>query len=246
VSRQAPTPGLRSRPVVGAGWYADPVVDGNERWWDGSTWSEHVRPYASPAPAPAAAPAGLPTVRLSWKALDIAGDARAISFRGTTYPLAEVDRVAYKATRHSINGAYMGTMFQFRLSRPGASGQFALDGGSRDTNIDAFRACWNGCVDLVEAVVCPRLAAQDIARVAAGGTVTYGGIVVGAEGVRAKRPLAKVIPWQEVTGTETNAVGALRVLTRRDGKGDKAKLWAGVDTWNTVLLPRLVRHFTGA
>lgn len=26
------------------GWYADPTRPGQVRWWDGSAWSDHVRP----------------------------------------------------------------------------------------------------------------------------------------------------------------------------------------------------------
>lgn len=28
-----------------AGWYPDPTSDSNIRWWDGSTWTEHVQPH---------------------------------------------------------------------------------------------------------------------------------------------------------------------------------------------------------
>src|SRR3954451_79068 len=41
-----------------AGWYHDPAVqDGTRlRWWDGASWSEHIRPVAAPPafPAPSA------------------------------------------------------------------------------------------------------------------------------------------------------------------------------------------------
>jgi hypothetical protein len=44
-----------------AGWYHDPAVaDGSRlRWWSGTAWSEHTRPFAAappPSPTPAAAP----------------------------------------------------------------------------------------------------------------------------------------------------------------------------------------------
>lgn len=45
-------------PTVPAGWYPQP--DGNQRYWDGSAWTEHVagnaalKPHGSIAPAPAA------------------------------------------------------------------------------------------------------------------------------------------------------------------------------------------------
>ncbi|HVE68752.1 MAG TPA: DUF2510 domain-containing protein [Solirubrobacteraceae bacterium] len=33
------------------GWYPDPGASGGQRWWDGTTWTEHVH-----AAAPTAAP----------------------------------------------------------------------------------------------------------------------------------------------------------------------------------------------
>ena len=31
-----------------ANWYADPQAVGQERWWDGQAWTDHVRPAAAP------------------------------------------------------------------------------------------------------------------------------------------------------------------------------------------------------
>lgn len=36
-----------------AGWYADPNVPGQQRYWDGTTWTEHVH---QPSPAPTLPP----------------------------------------------------------------------------------------------------------------------------------------------------------------------------------------------
>ena len=33
-----------------AGWYPDPQGAGGQRWWDGTTWTEHVHPPAGAAP----------------------------------------------------------------------------------------------------------------------------------------------------------------------------------------------------
>lgn len=37
---------------VPAGWYPDPSNPGVDRWWDGATWTMHVRPGAAPSHAP--------------------------------------------------------------------------------------------------------------------------------------------------------------------------------------------------
>jgi hypothetical protein len=180
------------------------------------------------------------------RALEVVGDRRAISFRGQTYPLAEIDRVAYRATRKRLNGAYMGTLFHVRVATPAAKGEFILDDGSRDRRLDEFHAAWQGLVDLLEAEVVPRLAAAHAATIAGGGTVTYGGIVAGPAGVKAKLPLASTIPWAAVAGTTLDAVGSLQIVVHRDGREPKAKLRSGLDQWNTVVLPRVVDRFTSA
>ncbi|OJV80247.1 MAG: hypothetical protein BGO37_02360 [Cellulomonas sp. 73-92] len=53
-----------------AGWYHDDATPGLDRWFDGSTWTEHTRPTVPTVSVPAAATAppstfgSLPTVRI--------------------------------------------------------------------------------------------------------------------------------------------------------------------------------------
>jgi hypothetical protein len=44
--------------AAAAGWYHDPNDSGSWRWWDGGTWTSHVRPKEQPstAPQPVSAP----------------------------------------------------------------------------------------------------------------------------------------------------------------------------------------------
>lgn len=43
-----------NQPSVRAGWYPD--GQGNQRWWDGSQWTEHTQPLAETSPAAPASP----------------------------------------------------------------------------------------------------------------------------------------------------------------------------------------------
>ena len=53
-SSQAPGPSQQPGPA--AGWYPDPQVPGQQRYWDGSTWTEQRAPYAAQAAAGPTAP----------------------------------------------------------------------------------------------------------------------------------------------------------------------------------------------
>ncbi len=43
--------------AAAAGWYHDPSDSGSWRWWDGATWTSHVRPKVETAPVSIAQPA---------------------------------------------------------------------------------------------------------------------------------------------------------------------------------------------
>ena len=45
-----------------AGWYHDPSDSGSWRWWDGATWTAHVRPKAETAPIAIAEPVSQPVI----------------------------------------------------------------------------------------------------------------------------------------------------------------------------------------
>ncbi|PWW21520.1 uncharacterized protein DUF2510 [Geodermatophilus normandii] len=44
-----------TQPSPPPGWYPDPAGGGGSRWWDGRTWTEHVRQPPAPQPVPAQA-----------------------------------------------------------------------------------------------------------------------------------------------------------------------------------------------
>jgi len=48
-----------------AGWYPDPLVEGRERWWDGTGWSDHVQPAGTAAASAPTAPVAEPAAPAS-------------------------------------------------------------------------------------------------------------------------------------------------------------------------------------
>jgi lysozyme family protein len=57
---------LRVGAAMAAGWYADPSMPGNGRWYDGTAWTNHV--YVE-APVPSTQPE---TAKQVWRATTIA------------------------------------------------------------------------------------------------------------------------------------------------------------------------------
>jgi hypothetical protein len=47
---------VTNTPQTPAGWYPDPQVPGQQRYWDGAQWSQSVAPSGAPSVAPAAPP----------------------------------------------------------------------------------------------------------------------------------------------------------------------------------------------
>lgn len=83
-------------PGIPAAWYPDPLGDAGLRWWDGTGWTEHVRPAVEPvrltttAPAvvaaPAVVPAYVPMSSFTWE--DAASTSPAAS-SGRAQPVPE-------------------------------------------------------------------------------------------------------------------------------------------------------------
>jgi hypothetical protein len=55
-----------------AGWYADTAVPGQQRYWDGTAWTEHIAPLPVPAPPPPPASAGAAPLEIPAVEADLA------------------------------------------------------------------------------------------------------------------------------------------------------------------------------
>lgn len=232
------------------GWYDDPEEHGALRWWDGAQWTDHRhRPPREEAAVPQPGAGALVRVERGPGARsELAAGPDWITLGAETFVLAEIDTVQWTAVRSHVNGAYMGVLFTVRVRAGDRKGEAALDTGSRNTRIDEFTDAHGRVVALLDAVVCPRLADEVAARIRAGETVTLGPagarVELSAAGFRLKKPLAKVVPWERVVGTEMEG-GRVWFLLERPGKDPKRHSMVPLDGENMVVLPHLVRLLTG-
>lgn len=234
-----------------AGWYQDPDDGTGLRWWDGAAWTEHRHPHPSgpAADGPVADQmtdavlvhvAAGPGMR---KALTVASDH--LRLGDEAFDLSAIDSVQWTASRSLVNGAYMGCLFTVRVRAGDRKGDVAMSPGSRDVRLDEFADAYGTVVRLLDAVVCPRIAAAMVDRLRAGETITLGPagarVELSATGFRLKKPLSKLVPWDRVVRTELDG-GRLTFLLRRDG-GDEPKRHSAVplEGADIVVVPHLLR-----
>jgi hypothetical protein len=236
---------------VPAGWFADPGDPGTLRWWDGTQWTEHRhQPEARPdRPSPVATdPAGgggdlvrVPAGPGARK--EIAAGPDWFSYDGEVFAFAEIDTVQWTAVRSHLNGAYMGLHYRLRVRAGDRTGDSMMDTGSKNTRIDEFTEAYSRIVGLLDAFVCPRLAGDMATAIRAGETITLGPagarVELTAAGFRLKKPLAKVVPWEKVVGTEAEG-GRLWFRLDRADEEPKRHAMVGLEGDNIVVLPHLV------
>ena len=239
-----------SGPGVPAGWYPDPDDPGTLRWWDGTQWTEHRhQPAAGPdgAPPVVSDPAGGDALVLvpagPGARKEIAAGVDWISIDGEVFAFGELDSVQWTAVRSHLNGAYMGVHYRLRVRAGDRKGDSMMDTGSKNTRIDEFTEAYGRIVVLLDSFVCPRLAGDMATAIRAGETITLGPagarVELTAAGFRLKKPLAKVVPWEQVVDTETEG-GRLWFRLHRVDKDPKRHAMVGLEGDNIVVLPHLV------
>jgi hypothetical protein len=229
------------------GWYADPDDPGSLRWWDGTAWTEHRHPAAAAA---AEVQPEQPDVVVRVAAghglrKDLLVTTDRLVIGDETFLLGELDAVEWTAVRSHVNGAYMGTLFTIRVQAAGRKGDIGLAPGSKDKRLDELAHAYWCMVDLLDAVVCPRLARDMAARMQAGETITLGPtgarVELSVGGFRLRKPLSKLVPWTRVVRTELEG-GRLYFLLHKEGKDEpKRHSMVPLDGANIVVVPHLLR-----
>ncbi|MGN9913813.1 hypothetical protein ACTMTJ_40390 [Phytohabitans sp. LJ34] len=175
----------------------------------------------------------------------------AIDLGGKSLRWSEIDKVRYGAVDKRVNGAYIGTTYTIDVGSAAKkyvqfslySGTTGLLGGRVDTdNRDRNRADWLRALEIVDARVCVRLVSAAVRSVRQGQEVEFAGLRLTPDGVHKGGIFRRSVAWGDVAGTEVKHP-YLRVLARDGGKTKKA-LEILNNTWNAVLLPRVLDALT--
>jgi hypothetical protein len=183
-------------------------------------------------------------IRITSRGKELVAAGGAVTIGPHTFYVGTVDRLIYHAAARINHASYL-----IGLGQGDTKARFMFDAYRRGTEMADRRAEWGRLVDLFEATVAPRLADDAARSIAAGGTVRFGspaidGIDADAVGLRRHRPLARKVPWADITGAELS-IGLAKVWTARAGvPATKPAMFTDMSGWNAVILPRVVAIFT--
>lgn len=224
-----------------AGWFADPDDATQLRWWDGTAWTEHRAPSGVEV-APEVLAHLLPghgTKR------ELVATTDRLVIDGQVFLLDDLTTVQWRAIRENLNGAYLGTSFTIRVRAGDRVGDYGMNPGSKDIRLDELADAYARVVGLLDAVVCPRLAAAMAAELRAGHTITLGPagarVELTIEGFRLKKPWSKPVPWDRVVGCELDGGRVYFLLRKGDGPEVKRHSAVPLEGDNILVLPHLRR-----
>ncbi|MCK9896183.1 hypothetical protein [Frankia sp. AgB32] len=179
------------------------------------------------------------------KKQDLVVTDRTISIGGRAFELAAVDRVVYRSAARINQASY-----RIGVGQGDETCLFTFDAYKRGTELADSRRLYGQVVEVLEAVVCPAIAAAAARAVTAGQTVTFGSspaarINADAEGLRPRRPFARTVPWSRIVHADLHQ-GQARVWTAGSGDAEDGRrnsspaMSMDMMGWNAVVLPRVV------
>ena len=163
-----------------------------------------------------------------------------------TFRWDEIDKVAYRAVDHHVNGSYMNTTFTIQVGSGKRTARFELYSSTTgvlrskvDTEKrDANHQRWREAVGILEDRVCLRIATEAVATVLSGGSTSLGGVRLDREGIHKDGLFRKTVAWADVAGTRIGSP-FFSVLARK-GTREKPKIQVNAGQWNQVLLGRVI------
>ncbi|MFC8722093.1 hypothetical protein [Kitasatospora sp. NPDC057198] len=214
------------------------------------------KPVPKPAPQPQAVPA-LPVLESTHAGRRLYADTRHLVLGGNVLAFDEADWVRYLMRRDITPRRFLpsvhSTMYGFGLGTADPRGPvFEPYGWEEPQSLGqlVFTARgkmaeppeeWRTLVELAQRYVAPRLVDGFTERVGAGEEVVIGKLRLGREGIRGEGKYGTALAWDEVRRMRTTG-GYVSLYRARD---DQSALMASLDRPNVVLLPELVRRFTG-
>ncbi len=182
-------------------------------------------------------------VVIHGKKQDLVVTDRTISIGGREFELAVVDCVVYRAAARINQASY-----RIGVGQGDDRCLFTFDAYRRGTEMADSQRRYGQVVTVLDAAVCPAIAARAARAVADGETVTFGSspaarIRADAEGLRPQRPFARTVPWSAVLRADLHQ-GQVRVWVAGSG-GAKPAMSLDMMGWNAVVLPWAVGLLAG-
>jgi len=169
---------------------------------------------------------------------------KSITFGQDSFPLDQIDGVAYKWHRETTNGFTTKMERLFSVRSHGRVLTIPLNAWKRRGGAgDADEAAWRTLVNLSNQIIEPRLAGIMLDRLRGGAPIQIGSVTISSSGLSGKAKSGKMmsLSWDGFAGVELEK-GQV-VITAKKAKGGRAKTYAVVPStvMNAVLLPPVLR-----
>ncbi|MCE7009802.1 hypothetical protein LWC34_44375 [Kibdelosporangium philippinense] len=174
----------------------------------------------------------------------------AVTIGGKSFAWPEIDKVDFGFIDSYQNKVYVGTSFTIKVgTHDGRKATFLMlskskgfFGGTVDhQKRDHGREQWSRAVDILVERAGIRIVETAVAAVRGGGTAEIGGVRIDQRGMSKGRLFKKSVPWNEIASFESK-YPYHHVLVRQGDK-TKPRIQIANGTWNSMLLPTVIRVF---